>query len=457
MLGRQRDLDALRARLADWLRAKLPGTRELALSALRAPKAGVSNETFLFEIAHRGGTERLVARLQPQDFLVFPEYDLGAQYAIMERLAATGVPVPRVRWLEPDPAVLGSPFYVMDAVDGEVPSEVPSYHVVGWVNEAPVERRARAWWNGVEAMARVHAVDWRALGLGFLGEPAPGTGPIDRQLDYWQRYLGWVCEDGPPQPTLEGGLAWLRANAFAPRRLALCWGDSRMPNLMFRDDRVVAVLDWEMAFLGDPEADLGWWCFLDWANNEGYGGPHLDGIPRKEETIARYGELTGAPVEHAFWHEVFAAFRYGVIMARVATRLKAIGATVPSEDFETNNVPTQALARLLALPPPGEHRMTTTLGSRDAGAPVRLQLRLSGEGGGDWYIVIEGGEGRRHEGVVDAPDATLVAAAADWRAVQSGELDRLKAYLDGKIRIDGDLTLFMLHEETISRLTAGAA
>ena len=64
---------------------------------------------------------------------------------------------------------------------------------------------------------------------------------------------------------------------------------------MFRDDRVVAVLDWEMAFLGDPEADLAWWCFLDWANNEGYGGPHLDGIPGKEETLARYAEITGHP------------------------------------------------------------------------------------------------------------------------------------------------------------------
>jgi putative sterol carrier protein len=261
-----------------------------------------------------------------------------------------------------------------------------------------------------------------------------------------------VCEDGPTQPTLDAGLAWLRAHAFVPRRVTLCWGDARMPNLMFRDDHVVAVLDWEMAFLGDPEADLGWWCFLDWANNEGYGAPHLAGIPRRDETVARYGELTGHPVEHARWHEAFAAFRYGVIMARVATRLRAIGATVPSEDFETNNVCTQALARLLELPPPGEHRLSTTLGSRDAGAPVRLQFRLSGEGGGDWYVVVEDGRGRRHDGVVDDPDATLVAAAADWRAVQSGKLDRLKAYLDGTIRIDGDLTLFMLHEAVIAAL-----
>ncbi len=456
MLGRQRDLDHVHARLTGWLRDRL-GASRLDVSPLKTPKAGVSNETFLLDVAyHRDGrdhTERLVARLEPTDFLVFPEYDLGTQYRVMECLAATSIPVPRVRWLEHDASVLGSAFYIMDAVDGLVPPEVPSFHVHGWVHDAPVGRRTAVWWNGVETLARVHALDWRAAGLDFLGVPGPGADPIARQLEYYERYLRWVCIDGPPQPTLEAALTWLRDNAFTPRRVSLCWGDSRMPNLMFRDDRVVAVLDWEMAFLGDPEMDLGWWCFLDWANNDGYGAPHLDGIPGPDETLARYAELTGHPVVHAHWHEVFAAFRYGVIMARVATRLRAIGASTPSPDFETNNVCTQAVARLLDLPPPGEAHATTTLGTRDADAPVRLQLRLSGPGGGEWYIVAQRGDGARHAGVVDDADATLEADVADWRAVQSGELDRLQAFMDGRIRIAGDLTLFMLHEELITRLT----
>src|SRR5262245_5051912 len=370
----------------------------------------------------------------------------------MARLAGSGIPVPHVRWLERDPEVLGSAFYVMDAVEGEVPSEVPSYHVFGWVHDAPPERRTRVWWNGLEMLTRVHALDWRALGLGFLGEPASGRDAIERQLDYWQRYLGLVRDEGPAQPTLDASLAWLRANAFTPRRVALCWGDSRLPNLMFREDRVVAVLDWEMAFLGDPEADIGWWCFLDWANNEGYGGPHLDGIPSKEETLARYAELTGRPVEHAHWHEVFAAFRYGVILARVAIRMRAIGASLPSDDWESNNVCTQALARLLVLPPPGEERLTTRVGRRHADTPARLQFRLSGPGGGDWYVLVRDQVGTRHDGLIDDPDATMEADVADWRAVQDGTLDRLQAFMDGKLRISGDLTLLMVHEELISRL-----
>jgi aminoglycoside phosphotransferase (APT) family kinase protein len=460
VLGRQRDLDQVRARLRDWLRRRLPGARDLEVSSLRAPKAGVSNETFLFEIAYRVGGEsrhaRLVARLEPRDFLVFPEYDLERQFDVMARLAGSGVPVPTMRWLERDPAVLGSAFYVMDAVDGEVPSEVPSYHVFGWVHDAPPERRARVWWNGLEMLARIHALDWRGLGLGFL--VAPGSAPdggdaMARQLDYWSRYLALVCDEGPPQPTLDASLAWLRTNAFTPRRASLCWGDSRLPNLMFRDDRVAAVLDWEMAFVGDPEADLGWWCFLDWANNEGYGGPHLDGIPSTEETRARYAELTGHPVEHAHWHEVFAAFRYGVILGRVATRMRAIGASLPADDWESNNVCTQALARLLDLPPPGEERLTTGVGRREADAPVRLQFRLSGDGGGEWWVLVAGSEASRHVGVADHPDATLEADVADWRAVQSGDLDRVQAFMDGKLRISGDLTLFMLHEPLITRLS----
>ena len=148
-------------------------------------------------------------------------------------------------------------------------------------------------------LARIHGLDWKARGLDFLGVPPSGTGPLDRQLDYYERYLEWVRE-GRPQPVLRAALAWLREHRYVPARVALCWGDSRLPNLMFRDDAVVAVLDWEMAFLGDPEADLGWWLFLDWANSEGYGIPRADGFPGPEETIRRYETLTGRPPLHGY-------------------------------------------------------------------------------------------------------------------------------------------------------------
>jgi aminoglycoside phosphotransferase (APT) family kinase protein len=444
MLGRQRDLETMHAALATWLRAKRG--EDVVLSPLVSPKAGISNETFLVEATSGGGVERLVVRVEPTDFLVFPEYDLRRQAQVMECLAGSVVPVPPVLWFEPDPRHLGAPFYVMARIEGEVPSEVPPHHTFGLCLDATPERRAGRWWSGVEALAAIHAVDWSARGLSFLGVPGPGTDPLDRQLAYYERYLAWV--GGPPQPILGAALDWLRAHRYAPRRLSLCWGDSRLPNLIFRDDRVAGVLDWEMAFLGDPEADLGWWLFMDWATSEGYGFPRLAGFPDAAETIRHYEALSGVSVEHPLWQETFAAFRFGVIMARIALRLKEIGAPTPTEDFETNNVCTQRLAQLLDLPSPGGPRRETRVDR----ITVRVQFHLTGPGGGSWYLVSRDGEGTRHEGVVEAPDVTLTAAASDWAALQRGELDRTHAFLGGKLRIDGDLSLLMQLEDVIARL-----
>src|SRR5262249_57585168 len=106
----------------------------------------------------------------------------------------------------------------------------------------------------------------------------------------------------------------------------------------------------------------------------------------------------------------------------------------------------------LGRPRRGEECRMSSGGRREADAPVRLQFRLTGPGGGDWYVVVRGAEGSRHAGVVDDPDATLEAEATDWLAVQAGTLDRLQAFMGGKLRISGGLRLLMVHEELIRRL-----
>jgi aminoglycoside phosphotransferase (APT) family kinase protein/putative sterol carrier protein len=454
MLAGDRDLDALRRSLTAWLGEKMPKASDLSISNLRKPSAGFSNETFLFEAAWREDERERqaswVVRVQPTGFQVFPEYDLSVQFRILRCLADTDVPVPPARWYEDDAGVLGSSFYVMEKVDGAIPSEVPPYHSFGLCLDATPAERAALWWSGIETLARVHAVDWRRAGLSFLGVPGGGTDALDRQLDYYRRYLRWACGDRP-QPILSAALAWLVENRFEPARVSLCWGDSRLPNLMFRDTRVVAVLDWEMAFLGDPEADLGWWLFHDWASSSGYGFARLEGFPDKEETIRRYEELSGVPVRHSLYYEAWAAFRFGVIMARIAGRLKEIGAPIPTPDFETNNVATQTLARLLDLPSPGADPHSTAAG-RD-GRVARVQIRLTGAGAKDWYVVAAAGDAARHEGLADNPDATITASAADWRAIQSGELSRTEAFFSGRLKVDGDVSLLMQMEEALSRLS----
>uniref|UniRef100_UPI00202888D2 phosphotransferase n=1 Tax=Caballeronia sp. ATUFL_F1_KS39 TaxID=2921766 RepID=UPI00202888D2 len=81
--------------------------------------------------------------------------------------------------------------------------------------------------------------------------------------EYYRRYLAWAS-DGKPQPTVDAGLAWLLANQPQDEPVGLSWGDARVGNMIFSDARCVAVLDWEMVALGNPEQDLGWWLFLDW-------------------------------------------------------------------------------------------------------------------------------------------------------------------------------------------------
>jgi len=451
MLGWTRDLEAFHAQLTAWLKRRHPARRGLRVAPPVAPKAGLSNETLLVDTSWtedgRERNESLVVRMEPTEFLVFPEYDLERQVQVMQCLAGTDVPVPRVLVFEADASVLGTPFYVMEKIPGEIPSEVPPYHAFGWCLDASPERRARLWWSGIETLARIHALDWKALGLSSLGAPGPGADPIERQLAWWDHYLGWVKGDGE-QPVLEAALAWLREHRYAPARVALCWGDARLPNMIFRDDRVVGVLDWEMAFLGDPEADLGWWLFLDRANSEGYGIPRLAGFPGAAETIARYEALAGRAVERALYQEVFAALRFGAIMARVAQRLKAIGAPTPTEDFERDNVCTQELARMLGLPPPGRMREETRVGD----VTVRVQFHLTGPDGGDFYLVSERGRAERFAGTVERPDVTVTATAEDWSALRRGDLDRARAFLGGRLKVDGDLTLLMQLEEAITRL-----
>lgn len=349
VLTTPRDLDDVRRRLTAWLR-RTTGT-DVRVGEIQKPSAGFSNDTLLFEVEHGGRTEPLVARLEPNEFHVFPEYDLGAQFRILRCLAETDVPVPPARWFEDDPSVLGSPFYVMDRVAGEVPSEVPNYHMVGFLYDAPLPERAALWWSGLDTMARIHSVDWHRAGLDFLGVPGGGTDPIDRQLAYWRRYLAWA-RGGRDWRILAASLDWLEANRFAPAAVRLVWGDARLPNMLYRDGKVAAVLDWEMAFLGDPETDLGWWLYMDWATGPGYGVPRLDGLPDRAETIARWEERTGLRATNALWYEVFAAVRFGLIMARIARRMEEVGIPPPNPDFDLDQPNTRRLAELLDLPPP---------------------------------------------------------------------------------------------------------
>ena len=291
----------------------------------------------------------LVARLPPSGMPVFPCYDLGRQFRIQQALAATGVPLARMLWLEEDPGVLGAPFYVMEQVAGRTPSDSPTYHVSGWVAEelSPAERESM-WWSGLRALADVHHADWRGLGLGFLDVPGD---LLEQHIAEYEHMLAWA--NGKPQSNLERALQWLRTHRppeDEPR--VLCWGDSRLGNMIFDGARCAAVLDWEMARIASPELDLAWWIYMDRHHSEGALTPRLSGLPSRQETVERYEQWTGHRVRNLEYYEVFASVRFAVIMIRVGQQLEHYGFLPKDSGFEVNNSSTQLLARLLGLPAP---------------------------------------------------------------------------------------------------------
>jgi len=456
MEARGIDLTEARAMITPWLKSKMPQASQMSLSNLERSGSGFSNETFLFDVIwNEGGrqkSEGMVLRCPPRSYPIFPEYDLSKQFRVMQLLRRAGIPVPTVYWLEDDRSLLGVPFYVMGKLDGSVPPEYPPYHSFGFYFDATPEQRAKMWWGSLENMARVNRLDWEGLGFSFLGVPGRGTDPVDQRLRYLEDYLNWVKE-GPDdsQPILETALGWLKENRYEPERIALCWGDPRLPNTMYDAQyNVMAVLDWEMAYLGDPVADLGWFLFLDWQHCDGYGIPRCDGTPTREETVKRYEELTGWQVRNLFYNEVLAAMYFGVIMLKVFKNFKSMGIAMPGSASEHNNVCTQRLAGLLDLPAPGEPPRPTT---RVEDVTVTVQFHLTGPGGCDWYLLCDRGEATRHEGTVANPNCTLTVSAEDWAAIQRGEMERIQAWTSGKLKIDGDMTLLLQLEDLISRFS----
>ncbi len=359
----QRDLEADTPKFEAWLRAQLPEARDLRMSPLVAPSSsGFSNETLLFDLSwDAGGRLReasLVVRIQPTGYQVFPEYDLGLQYRVMDLLKPTEVPVPEVLWLEEhDPSIFGAPFYVMSQVRGRVPTDNPPYHVDGWMKEiSPAEREA-IWLGGFDAMARIHRLDLDASGLGFLRRPELGQDGLAQELAYYRRFLDWAA-GGRSQPVIEAAYEWLLKHRPAEQRDGLVWGDARIGNIIFDGTRPAAVLDWEMATVGSPEKDVAWAIFLDRHHSEGLETPRLPGFPSYEDSIAFYEERSGLRVEHIDYYQVFAGFRFSVIMLRIAQQLVHYGVMDEEQGrgMEINNTVTRLTAKLLDLPPPGELR-----------------------------------------------------------------------------------------------------
>jgi aminoglycoside phosphotransferase (APT) family kinase protein len=271
---------------------------------------GHSNVTYLIE---RGGTEAVLRR-PPRPPLPPSAHDVLREARLLKALRDTPARVPDVLAVCADLDVIGAPFYVMERVPGDV--------IVTTIPEpldTPAER-GRIARELIDSLVEIHAVDWRAAGLEDFGKP---TGYLERQL---RRFLGlWELNKTREIPAVESVGTWLAENMPQSGQATIVHGDYRLGNTLFTEGgpaRLAAVLDWEMATIGDPLADLGYLCMMWTEAGDPTGGmrdslgavTRAEGFPTRAEVIALYEERSGRSMSDIRWYMTLALWKSVVFM-----------------------------------------------------------------------------------------------------------------------------------------------
>ncbi|HEX4019287.1 MAG TPA: phosphotransferase family protein [Frankiaceae bacterium] len=336
---KRRDPADIERALAAWLADRLDAAGAPAITRLELPSgAGYSNETYLFdaEYAPAAGqplrTESFVLQAAPVGEALFQTYDLRKVFELQTALGTRGVPVAPMRWYEPSAGLLGAPFYVMDRVGGSVPADRPSYHAEGFLTELEPDTRERMWWSGLSAMAQVHALDPRTVGvdLGSLDDP------VGARLEHWTQFVAWASPDRLPY--FDEAMQWLRRNRPYPQAPpSIVWGDAKLSNILFEDGQARALLDWELCTVGPAEDDLAHWLWLDHHSAVGARVARLPGLPDRQQTEAWYAGKLGRELEAPEWWWVYAIVRLQAVVHRIMHQLRALGGLPPETDIGQAN------------------------------------------------------------------------------------------------------------------------
>ncbi len=302
--------------LAAYLRAHLPALSG-TLVVEQFPR-GFSNLTYLIRV----GARQLVLRRPPFGASVKTAHDMGREYRILSHLAPLYPKAPRPLLYCDDEAVLGAPFYVMERVEGVILRPTMPEGMI-----PPPERMARIAGAFVETLAELHAVDADAAGLGTLGRP---DGYVQRQIEGWTRRYHRARTDDVP--ALERVAAWLADHQPPEAGAALIHNDFKYDNLVLDPDdwaRVLAVLDWEMATLGDPLMDLGttlgYWVDPDDppdVRRLQLSPTTLPGNPTRADLVERYARQSGRAVEDVVYYYVYGLFKIAVIIQQIYHRYR---------------------------------------------------------------------------------------------------------------------------------------
>jgi aminoglycoside phosphotransferase (APT) family kinase protein len=303
--------------LAAYLAGQLPAPGPtVGLTAVKVG-TGHSNETFLITRELAGGeTQEWILLRPPRGPLLPTAHDVGREYRLISALVHSALPVPAPVLFCADESVIGAPFYLMEKIPGIViRSAVPEAFAT------PAHRAALAE-ELVQTLVRLHAVDWKAVGLETLGKP---EGYLERQLKRWTGQL--EKSRHRPLPELDMVSEWLARHLPSSPPATIVHGDFRIDNVMYAPAppaRILAVVDWEMATLGDPLADLGY-LLSNWREK---GDPppvfdreldlgritEQDGFPTRAEVAARYAELSGRAVENLKFYEALAVWKLAILL-----------------------------------------------------------------------------------------------------------------------------------------------
>jgi aminoglycoside phosphotransferase (APT) family kinase protein len=320
----------------------LEGRLAFASGPLSIARIGGGQSNPTYALAWRGGSA--ILRKQPRGPILPSAHAIDREFRVLRALEGTPAPTPRVLFYEADPSIIGTPFYVMEKLEGRV------FHDSSLPGVAPEERRAM-YLSMADALATLHRVDPAEAGLADFGRAGDY---FARQLTRWSRQL--AASAAEPIPELEKVGSWLSARLPAgDGRSAIAHGDFRVGNMMFHptEPRVVGVLDWELSTLGDPLADLGFFC-MAWhtAPDEYAGLMGLDqaalGIPGQDEFVARYEGLPAPSGRLEPFHVVFALFRFAVIFVGIAERARA-GTAADAGAASTGRLAVNFARRALAL------------------------------------------------------------------------------------------------------------
>jgi len=276
------------------------------------------------------GTRSWVLRRPPLGHVLPTAHDMSREFRVQRALHGTGVPVPRVYAYCDDPDVIGAPFYVMEKVDGVVLRD-PGAAAALTVDEAHGCSREL-----IDVLARIHAVDYREVGLGDFGRP---DGFVERQVRRWGEQ--WERSKTRELPALDEVARRLRGAIPPSGAPAVVHGDYRLDNTMLAPGdptRIVAVLDWEMATIGDPLTDLGLFLVY-WGDSAaqsvtmGTGAGPMSRFLGRDAVVEHYAHASGRSVEHLDFYEVLATYKLAVIVEGIHARFR-MGKTL-GEGFST--------------------------------------------------------------------------------------------------------------------------